>query len=578
VIRANSLKAGFRDNALILDLPAYKKVSSIHAVLSAKTSSNIDSWQIQDLSSKNGTYVNGEKITPNYRRILKNGDRIILGSSTGGDKYPEFIFECAEKDAKSSPNSNIELSSYGLILLVIEPEYLLKESLKRLISYLMKSSQSYLTILVSLEEEDELETHDIKKKLNSIHNWIKEEFQSLSFQTRLLNFSYFHSGSDDFSISPSQKRKYDKFCKDTENHVKSQLAQIITHQVGARINDQINFLHQHLNEQEIKIQNNLNRVKEKLSNRDFDDLQHELRRVSRTVSDDKEHFIHSIRDQLRRDLNGIISDNRPEGFPRKLKKYVYELNILFTKQNKEIIAQLTVNPNQDMHSEIISFCRQELKQWADNQWQKVLYSYSNGGIFALRERTASNFSFLPSIDLEDEFNSNFTMPDFQRTLEVAFLEMQDYSASYYEENALVKNFIQVGFEGGIAVGMSFLNPSMAILSGIRVASSLVGRVLSISNNRALKEKRLHNICDQLRQRTYIYYQRLSRSIADEINQDIMNALVFEERLIRRSIESTNEKIMLYLSEMQKATVLYSSQLNEVRNKKKSLLSYNLSQI
>ncbi|MBO1067893.1 MAG: FHA domain-containing protein [Dolichospermum sp. DEX189] len=50
-------------NGIILDLPNYKKVSSIHAEISLKPYSNPPTWQITDLNSKNGTFINDKKLT-----------------------------------------------------------------------------------------------------------------------------------------------------------------------------------------------------------------------------------------------------------------------------------------------------------------------------------------------------------------------------------------------------------------------------------------------------------------------------------------------------------------------------------
>ncbi len=50
-------------------------VSRVHAVLE-----NFGfAWSIRDLGSRNGTYVNGEKITA--ERVLRSGDELRLGNS-----------------------------------------------------------------------------------------------------------------------------------------------------------------------------------------------------------------------------------------------------------------------------------------------------------------------------------------------------------------------------------------------------------------------------------------------------------------------------------------------------------------
>ncbi len=67
---------------IALDPNRYTVVSRRHALL--KQSSN--GWEITDLGSANGTFINGQQIHSPY--ILQGGDRLMLG-----ENGPEFIFE-----------------------------------------------------------------------------------------------------------------------------------------------------------------------------------------------------------------------------------------------------------------------------------------------------------------------------------------------------------------------------------------------------------------------------------------------------------------------------------------------------
>lgn len=76
-----------------VDSERYGMVSRLHAkvCLLASTGahsplSGVQSWQITDLNSANGTFVNGERVVGS--RLLVNGDRIILGQAG-----PQFRFE-----------------------------------------------------------------------------------------------------------------------------------------------------------------------------------------------------------------------------------------------------------------------------------------------------------------------------------------------------------------------------------------------------------------------------------------------------------------------------------------------------
>lgn len=76
---------------IVLDPLLYRAVSRRHAEISpiigfAAADGHLF-WQVCDLESANGTYVNGQRLQG--CRVLQTGDRIMLGQNG-----PEFLFEC----------------------------------------------------------------------------------------------------------------------------------------------------------------------------------------------------------------------------------------------------------------------------------------------------------------------------------------------------------------------------------------------------------------------------------------------------------------------------------------------------
>jgi WD40 repeat protein len=75
------------DCFLIIDLNRYPMVSRHHVKIVAVEGYSEIIWQIIDLNSANGTYLNGNRLWET--QTLQSGDRIVL-SKDG----PEFLFEC----------------------------------------------------------------------------------------------------------------------------------------------------------------------------------------------------------------------------------------------------------------------------------------------------------------------------------------------------------------------------------------------------------------------------------------------------------------------------------------------------
>jgi RsiW-degrading membrane proteinase PrsW (M82 family) len=86
---------------VVFDSNQYGEVSRHHAKLCAVSAPHPQStlcWQVCDLNSANGTYVNGERVE--WCRTLEDGDRITLGQNG-----PEFVFEVHAVSAKPQPSA-----------------------------------------------------------------------------------------------------------------------------------------------------------------------------------------------------------------------------------------------------------------------------------------------------------------------------------------------------------------------------------------------------------------------------------------------------------------------------------------
>lgn len=72
---------------ITLDSRLYGMVSRRHAAIRPLAKSRFPQWEICDLNSVNGTYINGKRLQGCQR--LEAGDRIMLGLNG-----PEFVFDC----------------------------------------------------------------------------------------------------------------------------------------------------------------------------------------------------------------------------------------------------------------------------------------------------------------------------------------------------------------------------------------------------------------------------------------------------------------------------------------------------
>ncbi|MBD2074136.1 PrsW family intramembrane metalloprotease [Phormidium sp. FACHB-592] len=93
---------------VVLDPLVHRAVSRRHAevkpILGFESPAGNCFWQLCDLASANGTFLNGERLKD--CQVLQPGDRIILGQ--GG---PTFVFECQPKVNPAQPVTPVPASS-----------------------------------------------------------------------------------------------------------------------------------------------------------------------------------------------------------------------------------------------------------------------------------------------------------------------------------------------------------------------------------------------------------------------------------------------------------------------------------
>ncbi|MBW4582985.1 MAG: PrsW family intramembrane metalloprotease [Tildeniella nuda ZEHNDER 1965/U140] len=108
---------------VVLDPLVHRAVSRRHAevkpVLGCESPDGTRFWQVGDLASANGTFLNGERLK-DYR-VLQPGDRLALGQNG-----PEFVFECQPRanPVPLAPPANVKLPSVTRRKLASAPDRL----------------------------------------------------------------------------------------------------------------------------------------------------------------------------------------------------------------------------------------------------------------------------------------------------------------------------------------------------------------------------------------------------------------------------------------------------------------------
>ncbi len=163
---------GRDDNCQITIPGEYTLVSMNHLEIIPKLekSQNL-SWEIHDLNSLNGTYINGEKLLGNSQK-LNPGDCITLGYSQHTLRNPELLFECESKPAViQQPKLEINFDNCEILCLVFNPSQPLDEQEKKIIEAAVKTQLLKLVIVWSASAEV-LGSIEAQNNIYIAENWL----------------------------------------------------------------------------------------------------------------------------------------------------------------------------------------------------------------------------------------------------------------------------------------------------------------------------------------------------------------------------------------------------------------------
>ncbi len=142
------------ENHISLDSQLYQGVSWEHLEIKPIQRKNQDEyeWEINDLNSSNGTFINGEQIKESH--ILKSDDHITIGNSELKAKIASFQFK-QELIVPEEVSTNIydEVIDCDLLLMVVTDKQKMNREDKSFLSNLDISFMSKQFLIVDISDE-----------------------------------------------------------------------------------------------------------------------------------------------------------------------------------------------------------------------------------------------------------------------------------------------------------------------------------------------------------------------------------------------------------------------------------------
>jgi hypothetical protein len=530
-------------NAIVLDLPNYQKVSSIHAEISLKPYSNPPTWQITDIDSKNGTYVNSKKI--NGTQILNSGDTITLAYDSASNKAPKFIFNAGSTVAGVKSSSII--NDGELIFLITNPLQPFNDQERQLIH---QSSQTKICGFIIISEFSVVNNEEVSQQVNAnlsaLNQWLKSNYPHLEKLTEVspLVLQPFYTNPPSPIANPNLKEQYGKFCNMLIQLAKVKSDEITLDQTMQKIKMQINRIEQYYQKQTENLKSELQYSENKLQGQTIEEYQYQLKIKFRRVNEEREDFFEESRKKISDSKSDLINGFSQFSFITKISTAVEQLEPFVTKESGQVGIKL-IKQGQNSHDYMIQLIKSQLGQWIETEWQQIINKLNY-----LIQDSYQTLNFIPSFSLANSFRSASQHPNSQKILQDSFVATQN-NTSYSQSsmtNELISGGVQIATQGGFVVISALAGSPFAIMQGASLVSSVTRLVGGVLSRPQIEKNKLEEVITRLKQQNVQYYQRLAQFLADGLFKEMMNALKNEETYFKRSLNTIDDQFTVYFRE------------------------------
>lgn len=573
------------ENPIFLDNTIYQGISWKHAEINPIENKQGETrWQITDLNSSNGTFINGEKL--NGSIILNNCDNITLA-------YPELkanipCFEIKQESINPSENINNEyrdIIDCDLLLLILENNNL-NQNEKEFLVNLDVSFLSKVFIIVDFAEEKNVHLEEKNTNLENQINLLNIEYKP---ELLFLNLKAYCQEERQENLSKIEQKNQDKFIKVLTNIIKRQPENILAKRLTAKLNPLISPLEQILIQEDEELKEKIKESQDKLTKITQKNWKEISKNALSNVKEEKDKFFKQIKSDLAQAKSSVLDNFSKRSIVGKIQNFVDELQpTIFKKQGQPHVKLLPTHGdvNADLNEVLIKFTTNSVEKWALKEWDKIINHYNHGGLNDLLKRVYTYVDVIPDLFSESPFLPPAEL-DIANNFLISFMGIESevrhkqVSMGGYIMKTLRANMMQIMMMAtmllailGQKMGKNEIFGQLSqwfqrfpFLLGLAVFALIFFLTNSYNQDNNLK---LEEAEDKLKKEVNTYYQSLSKNLIEKVIQDINLALEYEGNRIDSALERVQEIYGDYISEMEKQQVIIKANLESLKEKEKSL--------
>ena len=569
-----------------LDSKVFQGISWEHTELKAIVDENREEkWQITDLNSSNGTFINGQKLTDS--NFLSSGDKITLAYFQFRSGVARFRFQqellITETD---SNNAYEEVIDCDLLLVVISNNEKLSEAEQNFLVNLDTCMISKQFLVVNL---DETENNDSEKVITYWESWLSSANLAYQLDFFPVCLKPYVDDEEQIELSKNMQKKVDKFIKALGNVVKRQPENIVAKRLSAKLTPLVTPLEKILVQEDEELKEKIRDLQDKLVSITAQNWKDLTKTALTSIKDDKDKFFKQIKSDLAQAKASILDNFSKRSVVSKIQNFVDELEpIVFKKEGQPHVKLVPANANinADLNQIVVDFSTSTIENWALEEWEKIINVYNNGGLNIFLEQASQHIEIIPDLFEKSPFAEPAEL-DIKGNFMVSFmgidseLRHKQISMAAYIMKSIRSNMMQIMMM--VTMVLALLGQKMGknelfrqlstvfkqfpFLLGLVVFAIIFFLTNAYNQDNNLK---LEEAAEKLRKEVSSYYQSFSKNLVDKVMQDINLALEYEANRIDGSLERIQAVYDDYIMEMEKKQVQVKANLDSFKEKEKNL--------
>lgn len=487
-------------------------------------------WVIRDLNSRNGTYINGDRLQGEVH-VLQPGDRINLGASNSSTSSAELIFECQGKAPVNQENQLDQFpSDCDVLCLVANATQNLSEEEKRLIGQ-GSQGQTLKSIIVldtsAASDGDKI----VEANLKAVKTWCQKYSQGLAMVSlHLRPFYHPNAQGNELSLQP----EINQFSELLENIANCESDEYLREQAKKQLIAEFTIIDRVYSEKLADLNKEIQQQQEALAGRTLDELSEQLKQAFKQVNEDKEKTFRQVRLDISQSKVALVDRFSKNSLMYKIKQSVDELKLEVTKEEGEIYLRLrsaSMGKAESINDYMLRLCYNELGKWIDEEWGRTCHNYAEGGLTGFFQRNETTLTSLPTIEVTNFSFQPSQNLDVSKCLQESMVEFKTHLS--YKESSPVGDLISI--TGSIGLSMLMANPMPFLMGGL----GLLTRKVFQEQAQAAKREQL---AENMRVSLYNHYQALAQNLVEKLVTKLVLALQAEEQRSKEALDKINAQL------------------------------------